>query len=76
MKTIKNFVFVVKSAVTLVLLCVLQGAAWAQDKGAEVNVKISKDNDNWYAQPWVWIVGAAVFILLLVALLRGNKSSA
>jgi len=76
MKTIKNFVFVVKYAVSLILLCVLQSAAWAQEKGAEVNVKISKSNDNWYAQPWVWIVGAAVFILLLVALLRGNKSSA
>ena len=31
---------------------------------------------NWYTSPWVWIVGAAVFILLLVALLsnRGNDT--
>lgn len=28
---------------------------------------------TWYTQPWVWIVGAAVFILLLVALLSGSK---
>ncbi|MEJ7675858.1 MAG: hypothetical protein WKF59_24950 [Chitinophagaceae bacterium] len=29
---------------------------------------------DWYAQPWVWIVGGAVFLLLLVALLRGNSN--
>jgi hypothetical protein len=29
---------------------------------------------DWYAAPWVWIVGAAVFILLLIALIRGNSS--
>lgn len=26
----------------------------------------------WYTSPWVWVAGAAVFILLLVALLRGS----
>ena len=41
--------------------------------GADVNVDINKDSGGaWYASPWVWIVGAAVFILLLVALLRGG----
>ena len=41
--------------------------------GADVNVDINKDGGGaWYASPWVWIVGAAVFILLLVALLRGG----
>jgi hypothetical protein len=49
---------------------------FAQDKGADVNVDINKGggNSNWYASPWVWIVGGAIFILLLVALLRGNSS--
>ncbi len=51
-------------------------AIFAQDKGADINVDINKGggNSNWYASPWVWIVGAAIFILLLVALLRGNSS--
>lgn len=47
-------------------------AAFAQDKGTDINVDINKGNSNWYSQPWVWIVGVAVFILLLVALLRGS----
>ncbi len=47
--------------------------AFAQEKSAEIDVNINKGSDaNWYASPWVWIVGAAVFILLLVALTRGS----
>jgi cell division protein FtsW (lipid II flippase) len=48
----------------------------AQDaKKVDVDIDVNKGNgSNWYAQPWVWIVGAAVFILLLIAILRGNSS--
>ena len=53
--------------------CVSLGT-WAQEKSAEVDVNINKGGGgNWYAQPWVWIVGGALFILLLVALLRGGS---
>lgn len=45
----------------------------AQDVPEKVNVDVKTGNDNWYASPWVWIVGAAVFILLLVALTRGGR---
>jgi hypothetical protein len=39
----------------------------------KTDINISTDGTSeWYAQPWVWIVGAAVFILLLIALLRGG----
>jgi hypothetical protein len=49
--------------------------SFAQDKGADINVDINKGGgSNWYSSPWVWIVGAAIFILLLIALLRGNSS--
>ena len=42
---------------------------------ADVNVNITKDSGGggWYTNPIIWIVGAAIFILLLVALLRGGK---
>lgn len=46
----------------------------AQDKSPDVNVKIEKDNGgSFWGMPWVWVVGAAIFILLLVALLRGRS---
>ena len=40
-----------------------------------INVDVNAKGDNWYASPWVWIVGAAVFILLLVALTSGSRRS-
>jgi hypothetical protein len=43
-----------------------------ETKKVDVDINTNK-GDNWYASPWVWIVGAAVFILLLVALTRGGR---
>ncbi len=53
----------------------VQSIAWAQDKKVEVDLNINKGNDDWYRQPWVWVVGGAVFILLFVAIIRGGKKS-
>ena len=60
----------------LTLLSVLTSILlFAQEKTTKVDVDINKGNggSNWYASPWVWIVGAAVFILLLVALTSGGS---
>ena len=46
--------------------------ALSQEGGKEVNIDVNTKGDAWYASPWVWVVGAAVFILLLVALTRGS----
>jgi hypothetical protein len=72
MKLIKN----ISTRVGFFILSLfLSFSLFAQEKGADINVDINKGGgDNWYASPWVWIVGAAIFILLLVALLRGNSS--
>jgi hypothetical protein len=48
--------------------------AFAQEKGLDVDVDINKKESAWYQQSWIWIVGGAVFILLLVALLRGGSA--
>jgi hypothetical protein len=44
---------------------------FAQDKSVDINVTTEKKTNFW-STPWVWVVGAAVFILLLVAILRGG----
>ncbi|HKH62450.1 MAG TPA: hypothetical protein VKA49_16520 [Flavitalea sp.] len=44
----------------------------AQDKKVEIDIGVDKE-PVWYQQPWAWVLGAAIFILLLVALLRGGK---
>ena len=46
----------------------------AQDKKVDVNINTKSDDGNFFMQPWVWIVGGAVFLLLLVALMRNNSS--
>ena len=60
----KTFVF---SMLTLIAMQTL-----AQDKGLDVNIDVNKKDSDWYQQPWIWIVGGLVFILLLVALLKGG----
>jgi hypothetical protein len=47
--------------------------AMAQEGGKDINVNVGTKDSAWYTSPWVWIVGAAVFILLLVALTRGGR---
>ena len=46
--------------------------AIAQDKKVEIDIGVNKE-PVWYQQPWAWVLGAAIFILLLVAILRGSK---
>jgi cell division protein FtsW (lipid II flippase) len=57
-------------AVSILLLSTL---TYAQDKKVDININSKSDNENVFMQPWVWVVGGAIFILLLVALLRGSK---
>ena len=66
---------IVMKRVILSVLLVIYSSAWllAQDtKKVDVDINTHSGN-NWYASPWVWIVGVAVFILLLVALTRGGR---
>ena len=60
----KSALYLLASFITVQLL--------AQDKKVEVDINLNKNDSNWYQQPWVWIVGGAVFILLLVAMLKGS----
>ena len=56
-------------------LTFMSAVAWAQDKGLDIDVDVNGDKGGgWYQNPIVWVIGGAVFILLLVALLRSGKS--
>lgn len=64
-----------KKVYASLLLVIVNLMAFAQEKSAEVDVNINKHGDsaNWYASPWLWVLGAAVFIILLVALTSGGS---
>lgn len=68
-------------ALILMILMVIQLPLLAQEESSSTttssssSTKISVTDStatDWYASPWVWIIGAAVFILLLVALLSNR----
>ena len=59
--------------IMVIAIMFMNVVAFAQEKSLDVNVDVNKGGSGWYANPWVWIVGAAVFILLLVAIVRGGS---
>lgn len=61
--------------VILSILAALFGVVtMAQEKSAEVDINLNKDGGGGWGAPWMWVVGGAVFILLLVALTRRSSS--
>ena len=65
-KKLKNFW-------SLFIMSLLSLPVFAQEGGgADIDVNINKGGE-WYQQTWVWIVGGALFVLLLVAILRGGS---
>lgn len=76
MKKRLNAAVTFKKYILIIILFFFQGLAWAQDKKVDVNLNVNDGASNWYTQPWVWVVGAAVFIIILVAILRGGGRKA
>ena len=70
-QTILNAKMKLSMLFTSLLLSIV---ALAQDeKKLDIDINTRSDDSNFLMQPWVWVVGGAVFILLLVALLKNNK---
>jgi hypothetical protein len=73
-RDMKHFMQILKRPLLAIVAVLMSVIAFAQDKKVDVDIN-TNSGGNWYAQPWVWIVGAAVFILLLVALTRSGRRS-
>ena len=70
--------FISKSAGKISLLItsmLLTMVTIAQEtKKLDIDINTKSEDSGFFMQPWVWVVGGAVFILLLIALLRGNSN--
>jgi hypothetical protein len=75
MKQIQNSSTNIKKTLAIASLFLFQGIAQAQDKKVDVNLNLNDGGNDWYAEPWLLVVGAAVFIIIIVALLRGKSSN-
>jgi len=71
-----NSMVYLKQSVLFIILAMCQAIVWAQDTTTSVATTSTSTSteQTWYTQPWVWIVGAAALLLLIVALVRGNNS--
>ena len=68
--------FLVSFAVALVFI-LNSLLSFAQTAPEKVEVDINADGGSvWYGQPWVWAVGVAVFIVIIVAITRNNSKNA
>ena len=68
MQKLKSFYL---SASLLMAGLFLNLISFAQDGDKKIDISISKEPDqSFFMQPWVWVVAGAIFVLLLVALLR------
>lgn len=73
MKKSLNISTTLKNSLLLFALLFSQSILWAQEKSIDVNLNVDGGGTEWYAEPWVMVVGGAVFIIIIVALLRGKK---
>lgn len=72
MKPLFNISATLKKYLAISTFFFFQTLVWAQEKKLEVDINVNDKGKDWYEQPWAWVAGGAVFILLLVALLRGR----
>jgi hypothetical protein len=70
-----------KSFIALVIFTLVQQVVLGQDNGGSssttttTHTSTNAVQSDWYASPWVWVIGAAVIILLIVALSSGSRRS-
>jgi len=62
-----------KKYFAILALFLSQSLVWSQDKKVDVNLNLNNGETQWYAEPWMWVVGGAIFIIIIVAILSGRS---
>jgi hypothetical protein len=68
------FSIIVCNLVAVMLMAQDNTGGGSTSETKSIDISVNK-TESWYASPWVWVIGAAVFILILVALLSGGSRS-
>jgi hypothetical protein len=64
----------VRSIATFLVLFCLQFTLLGQDTARSSTKTTTTTTTTWYTQPWVWVVGAVVLLVIVIALTRGSNS--
>jgi hypothetical protein len=76
MKKIIRFKSVIKFGTSFLLLMLTSVLTFAQVVPEKVDVNINTSGGSvWYGQPWIWAIGIAIFVIILVIITRSNKKS-
>ena len=51
-------------------------SSFAQEAKKVVTTRTHTEHTTFWGSPWMWALGAAIFILLLAAILRGGNKKA
>lgn len=74
----KNLTTVLKYQFAM-LVCLFSSAfAFAQEEATKVatsSTNTTTTTTQWYTEPWVWIAGAVLFIILIAALIGGRSNT-
>ncbi len=74
MQSLKAAYFTLCLMMTQVILFAQEGTGGSTTETSTSKTTVSvTESTDWYSSPWVWIIGGAVFLLLLVALLGGGR---
>ncbi len=75
MKKLFNNSKVLNGIIATIMLVFFQSTLIAQEKDVEVDLNVNKGvtTTTWYEEPWMWVVGGAVFLIIIIALVRGKK---
>ena len=55
-----------------IFMCALIMAQDSTVSSSSTSTSVTTEQTTWYTQPWAWVVGGIIFILILVALMRGG----
>ena len=71
MEKIKNYY---RSFIAMAVLLFVQGAAWAQDTAvATTSTTTTSTSTGFTVQPWMWIVGGIIVLVIIIALVSGRS---
>ncbi|TDE29755.1 MULTISPECIES: hypothetical protein [Flavobacterium] len=75
MKQLQNISVMSKKCLAISAFFFFHSLLRAQNEEVDVNLTVGEEGTDWFAQPWVWVVGGAVFIIIIIALVRGKSES-
>jgi hypothetical protein len=76
MKAISQLKTKAASLLLFIIGMLFSAHAWAQDKKVDVDIDVGKKEvveTPWYGAWWMWAIGIALFVIIIVAIVSAGK---